>query len=102
MSQQTEDQGMNLPNPAEMAKTYAEVAQRASRLITQFMEKKAKDGVNAPSDELGVAKAILAEYIKYVKSEPLIEHIDANPFGVKTGLKAALAGSLTHLAQSIG
>ena len=51
MSQQTEDKAGNLPNPAEMAKTYAEVAQRASRLITQFMEKKAKDGVNAPSDE---------------------------------------------------
>ncbi|TXT23813.1 MAG: polyhydroxyalkanoate synthase, partial [Rhodocyclaceae bacterium] len=59
MSQQTENQGMNLPNPAEMAKTYAEVAQRASRLITQFMEKKAKDGVNAPADELGVAKAFM-------------------------------------------
>jgi polyhydroxyalkanoate synthase len=51
--------GMNLPNPADMAKTYAEVAQRASRLITQFMEKKAKDGVDAPTDELGVAKAFM-------------------------------------------
>jgi polyhydroxyalkanoate synthase subunit PhaC len=59
MSQQTDDKAGNLPNPAEMAKTYAEVAQRASRLITQFMEKKAKDGVNAPSDELGVAKAFM-------------------------------------------
>eukprot|EP00825_Cyclidium_porcatum_P026227 TRINITY_DN2828_c0_g2_i12.p4 TRINITY_DN2828_c0_g2~~TRINITY_DN2828_c0_g2_i12.p4 ORF type:complete len:176 (+),score=30.18 TRINITY_DN2828_c0_g2_i12:564-1091(+) len=59
MSQQTEDQSMNLPNPAEIAKTYAEVAQRASRLITQFMEKKAKDGVDAPADELGVAKAFM-------------------------------------------
>ena len=37
MSQQQEDQGLNLPNPAEMAKTYAEVAQRASRVITQYM-----------------------------------------------------------------
>jgi glucose-6-phosphate 1-dehydrogenase len=45
MSQQ--ETGANLPNPAEMAKTYAEVAQRASRLITGFMEKKAKDGVEA-------------------------------------------------------
>jgi polyhydroxyalkanoate synthase len=59
MSQQNENQGMNLPNPAEMAKTYAEVAQRASRLISQFMEKKAKDGVSAPADELGVAKAFM-------------------------------------------
>jgi len=59
MSQQTEQQGVNLPNPAEMAKTYAEVAQRASRIITQFMEKKSKEGVNTPSDEMGVAKAFM-------------------------------------------
>ncbi|OMG56236.1 class I poly(R)-hydroxyalkanoic acid synthase [Azonexus hydrophilus] len=59
MSQQTEDKGVNLPDPAEMAKTYAEVAQRASRIITQYMEKKAKDGVEAPADELGVAKAFM-------------------------------------------
>ncbi len=59
MSQQNEAQNAGLPNPAEMAKTYAEVAQRASRLITQYMEKKAKDGVDAPSDEMGVAKAFM-------------------------------------------
>ena len=59
MAQQTEDTGVDMPNPAEIAKTYAEVAQRASRLITHFVEKKAKDGVNAPSDELGVAKAFM-------------------------------------------
>ena len=54
MSQQTVDKAGNLPNPAEMAKTYAEVAQRASRLITQFVEKKSREGVSAPSDDLGV------------------------------------------------
>ena len=59
MSQQTEEQGVALPNPAEMAKTYAEVAQRASRIITQFMEKKAKEGVEAPTDEMGVARAFM-------------------------------------------
>ncbi|MDR1995438.1 class I poly(R)-hydroxyalkanoic acid synthase [Azonexus sp.] len=58
MSQQTEEQ-CNLPDPAEIAKTYAEVAQRASRVITQFMEKKAKEGVDTPSDELGVARAFM-------------------------------------------
>ena len=57
MSQAEQDK--TLPNPADVAKTYAEVAQRASRLITQFMEKKAKDGVSAPSDEMGVAKAYM-------------------------------------------
>ncbi|HNN47230.1 MAG TPA: class I poly(R)-hydroxyalkanoic acid synthase, partial [Azospira sp.] len=57
MSQAEQDK--TLPNPADVAKTYAEVAQRASRLITQFMEKKAKEGVAAPSDEMGIAKAYM-------------------------------------------
>ncbi|MFA7292048.1 MAG: class I poly(R)-hydroxyalkanoic acid synthase [Rhodocyclaceae bacterium] len=53
------EQDKTQPNPADVAKTYAEVAQRASRLLTQFMEKKAKDGVTTPSDEMGVAKAYM-------------------------------------------
>lgn len=48
-----------LPNPAEIAQTYAEVAQRASRLISQHMEKQATKGISAPSDELGVARAFM-------------------------------------------
>jgi len=59
MSQQTVDKAGKLPDPADMAKTYAEVAQRASRLIGKFMEKKAKEGASAPTDELGVAKAFM-------------------------------------------
>ena len=47
------------------------------------------------------SKAILAEYIRYVSSEPLIDHLDKNPFGVKTELKASLSKSLTMLAQAI-
>ena len=57
MSQAEQDK--TLPNPADVAKTYAEVAQRSSRLLTQFMEKKAKEGVSTPSDEMGVAKAYM-------------------------------------------
>ena len=53
------EEDKNLPNPADVAKSYAEVAQRASRLLTQFMERKAKEGVAAPADELGVAKAFM-------------------------------------------
>lgn len=48
------------------------------------------------------AKSILAEYINYVKSEPLVAHIDANPFKVKTDLRALLAGGLTDAAKAIG
>jgi polyhydroxyalkanoate synthase len=60
MSQQNNtEEDKSLPNPADVAKSYAEVAQRASRLLTQFMEKKAREGVAPPSDELGVAKAFM-------------------------------------------
>ena len=48
------------------------------------------------------SKTILGEYIRYVRSEPLIEHLDRNPFGVKMDLKATLAKSLTQMAKAIG
>lgn len=52
--------------------------------------------------ELKNSKALLTEYINYVKSEPLIAHVDQNPFGVKTDLKALLVGGLTQAAKAIG
>jgi hypothetical protein len=52
--------------------------------------------------ELKNAKAIVAEYIRYVNSEPLIAHLDSNPFGVKTALRSTLASSLTQVAKAIG
>ncbi len=48
-----------LPNPAEMARTYAEVAQRASRVLAQYIERRAEEGISMPSDELGIAKAFM-------------------------------------------
>jgi hypothetical protein len=52
--------------------------------------------------ELKSAKTLLTEYIVYVKSEPLIAHMDSNPFGVTTGLRALLANGLTEAAKAIG
>ena len=65
--------------------------------------KKASD---APTEgtrmaELRVARGILNEYIRYVKAEPLIAHIDQNPFGVQCNLRQVLAASLTHMSQTI-
>jgi hypothetical protein len=48
------------------------------------------------------SKVILAEYIGYVKSEPLITHMDSNPFGVKINLRQTLVEAVTHAAQTIG
>src|SRR5262249_37648058 len=58
------------------------------------------DGTRTP--EVTNAKAILAEYMTYVISEPMIAHVDANPFGVDTKLGQVLMGALTHVAKSIG
>ena len=48
-----------LPDPQEVAHTYAEVAQRASKLITEHMQRQLKQGIKAPSDELGIAQAFM-------------------------------------------
>jgi peptidoglycan hydrolase-like protein with peptidoglycan-binding domain len=49
--------------------------------------------------ELKKAQGIMQEYLQYVKSEPLIDHMDDNPFGVKTSLKKVITDALRHLAQ---
>jgi len=48
-----------LPDPKEVAKTYAEVAQRASKLLAEHMQKQVQKGMSAPSDELGIAQAFM-------------------------------------------
>ncbi len=48
-----------LPDPQEIAKTYAEVAQRASSLISEHVQRQLKKGVSTPSDELGIAQAFM-------------------------------------------
>lgn len=57
---------------------------------------------SARKAELKNAKSILAEYIGYMKSEPLVAHMDQNPFNVETDLKALLIGGLTSAAKAIG
>ena len=57
---------------------------------------------SAQKAELKSAKAILTEYINYVKGEPLVAHMDENPFDVKTDLKALLVAGLTNAAKAIG
>ena len=48
-----------LPDPKEVAKTYAEVAQRASKLITDHVQRQVKKGVTPPTDDLGIAQAFM-------------------------------------------
>lgn len=56
----------------------------------------------AMKSELERAKAIVAEYAGYVKSEPLVALMDKNPFGAKPDLQALLGGALANAAKAIG
>ena len=60
----------------------------------------AKDDA-ARQAELATAKALCAEYIGFVRGDPLVAHIDQNPFGVKTGLAALLGAGLGAAAKAI-
>ena len=62
---------------------------------------KAGDAAGRDS-ELGKARALVTEYINYVKGEPLVALMDSNPFGAKAGLQALLADGLTKAAKAIG
>jgi len=59
---------------------------------------KAKDD-QARVPLLEKAKGIMDEYLDYVKQEPLIDHMDDNPFGVKTSLKKVITDALNHLSE---
>ncbi|MEP6739234.1 MAG: hypothetical protein ABJA61_02570 [Caldimonas sp.] len=72
------------------------------RLADSMASAGSADDHGAHKAELKNAKAILTEYIGYVKSESLVAHVDQNPFNVKTDLKALLVGGLTHAAKAIG
>ena len=47
------------------------------------------------------ARDVLTRYVGYVSTEPLIAHMDDNPFGVTMGLKALLRDGLNTAAKAI-
>jgi polyhydroxyalkanoate synthase subunit PhaC len=55
----TNETERQLPDPQEIAKTYAEVAQRASKLLTDHIHRQLEKGISAPADELGIAQAFM-------------------------------------------
>lgn len=91
---------------AEIDKTVAKLDVVLDRLDHKLADSMAKahaaQDAAARQAELENSKAILADYINYVSSEPLIAHIDANPLGIETNLQLTLNASLVHMAQAIG
>jgi polyhydroxyalkanoate synthase len=53
----TEPQARASLDPAELARTYAEIANRSSQLVSEFIARQGRGGVPAFGDELGIAKA---------------------------------------------
>ncbi|MDR2015623.1 MAG: class I poly(R)-hydroxyalkanoic acid synthase [Azoarcus sp.] len=47
------------PDPEEIANTYAEVAHRASHLISEHIQRQLQKGIQPLSDELGIAQAFM-------------------------------------------
>ena len=48
-----------LPDPREIAKSYFEVASRASKLLTDHIRRQVSKGISMPNDELGIAQAFM-------------------------------------------
>lgn len=55
----TEKNSPEMLDPGEIARTYAEVARRASHLISEHVQQQLKKGISVPSDELGIAQAFM-------------------------------------------
>ena len=53
----SESQATSAPDPAALAKTYAEIAQRSSQLMSDYIARQTAGGAPAFGDELGIAKA---------------------------------------------
>ncbi|MDR2208142.1 MAG: class I poly(R)-hydroxyalkanoic acid synthase [Azoarcus sp.] len=59
MSVVTEQTAFEQPNPEELASVYAEIAHRASNLISEHVQRRLRKGIQPPSDELGISRAFM-------------------------------------------
>lgn len=51
-------------DPAELARLYADIAQKSGRLLTRFMDRRKNGGPLAITDELGIAQAFFEAWTK--------------------------------------
>ena len=76
--------------------------QRLDDELTELLEEAARSEGPVRTAALQSAKTLLATHILYVKNEPLIAHIDANPFGIATDIQGTLTKSMKHLVGALG
>jgi hypothetical protein len=94
--------------PALLAEVETHLGQ-LDKITTRFddeLEKLLQDAASATdagARKVAAAKAkkVIADYIKFTQSEPLIAHTDKNPFGVKPDLRKLIARGLGEATQAL-
>ncbi|MBI4207501.1 MAG: class I poly(R)-hydroxyalkanoic acid synthase [Betaproteobacteria bacterium] len=61
---QSPPNGRPTPDPAELARLYADIAQKSGQLVTQFLERRASGAPLPFKDELGIARAFFEAWSK--------------------------------------
>lgn len=72
------------------------------RRLADALTKAGKADAATRAASMKVAKDLVTQYLNFVKNEPLVAHVDRNPFNVSTGLKALLSEGLTTAAKAVG
>jgi polyhydroxyalkanoate synthase len=56
---ETQGPEVKLPDPVEMSRAMARIAERSQRLVTEFLSQQATDGMRGPSDPFNIGQAFL-------------------------------------------
>jgi polyhydroxyalkanoate synthase len=56
---ETQGPEVKLPDPVEMSRAMARIAERSQRLVTEFLSQQAADGMRGPSDPFNIGQAFL-------------------------------------------
>lgn len=67
-----------LPDPKEVAKIYAEVAERAAKILQKHLKRQVEKGVTPPQDELGVAQAFMQMMAKLLANPYRLAQVQMN------------------------
>ncbi|CAK0741121.1 hypothetical protein CCP1ISM_1310002 [Azospirillaceae bacterium] len=57
---------VKLPDPVEMSRAMARIAERSQRIVTEFLSRQASEGLSGPSDPFNVGQAFLEMTAKMI------------------------------------
>jgi len=78
VAEKTEPERQLLPDPHEITQTYAQVAQRSSKLLSDYLRRQMTKGVSAPSDDLGIAQAFMEMQLKMLSNPYRLVQLQIN------------------------